>query len=1006
MASRALLALLWVFFVHLSGLYLFKNGFLLTRLALTETTTCPNKSCTLQPTHSRAVFLIIDALRFDFLSPEPPSPLSLYHHNVLTLPAQLTSAHPEKSFIFNAYADPPTTTLQRIKGLTTGSLPTFVDIGNNFGGSSIAEDSIIKQLKVHGKKSAFMGDDTWMSVFPDSFPTNMTFPYDSFNVEDLHTVDEGVITHLFPLLEDQNKPFDFLVGHFLGVDHVGHRVGPDHPSMKAKLEQMNKVLTRVVELLDDDTLLVVLGDHGMDRSGDHGGDEILETSSGMWIYSKGRDLTNTESSVPSGLLQYTTFPGARYPYRSIQQIDILPTISLLLGLPIPFNNLGKVIPELFWRDASGTDLLRALELNADQIRNYLLAYRSSSSGGELDDAWQDLESAWVATRSPHMNFEHKLITLSNYTRVALSACRTIWAQFNPLLMSLGLALLAVSLLASWALYSGLSSVDYRWNDWLETKLWKSFRGLAGGASLGILLFLGLEPYLQGIDALDCIIFAAPFTSCVVTFFSTPPKLSFSGVPLLLLLHSLSFLSNSFTFWEDRIMTFFTISSVLPFVLTGFTAPTGRLRRRILGFSLLFAICVRLMAISTVCREEQQPYCHVTFYSSSSIPVAPKAILILVLPVTLAVPILFRRYLSISKSHVGLANVFLPSILTPSLLLGVTFWILEWMDTTELLESKWSFALRISRTWVARLCFFIALVLGGSLWYNVPLCISFESSETSGLAEKSKRQVKVIGFANAFGSPYLLFWSIFFSIVFATAQLTGQVVLGLFALALLSYLEVIDSARDVKMLEMTFASKPSSILDGTAEDSSPPIQFKEIVPLALLGLHAFYTTGHQSVISSIQWKSAFLLTPTMSYYVSGLTVFLNSLGPLFLVALAAPLLAAWNRSPKPAPTNPRASPESTVETVSLDAQVKGESVLAALGIMLHYASLLFGTAVSAAILRRHLMVWKVFAPRFMAGALSLLVIDVAAILGVSVGVERISKKVNQTLGGAFKNGAGR
>jgi hypothetical protein len=30
-----------------------------------------------------------------------------------------------------------------------------------------------------------------MSVFPDTFKANMTFPYDSFNVEELHTVDKG-----------------------------------------------------------------------------------------------------------------------------------------------------------------------------------------------------------------------------------------------------------------------------------------------------------------------------------------------------------------------------------------------------------------------------------------------------------------------------------------------------------------------------------------------------------------------------------------------------------------------------------------------------------------------------------------------------------------------------------------------------------------------------------------------------------------------------------------------
>jgi phosphatidylinositol glycan class O len=152
MASRGLFILLWVTFIHLAGIYLFTSGFLLTRLSLSDYTTCFDNSCKLPSTHERAVVLIIDALRFDFVTPDPPSPASPYHHNALTLPRELTALRPEHSLLFNAYADPPTTTLQRIKGITTGSLPTFVDIGNNFGGSSITEDSIIKQLRMAGKK--------------------------------------------------------------------------------------------------------------------------------------------------------------------------------------------------------------------------------------------------------------------------------------------------------------------------------------------------------------------------------------------------------------------------------------------------------------------------------------------------------------------------------------------------------------------------------------------------------------------------------------------------------------------------------------------------------------------------------------------------------------------------------------------------------------------------------------------------------------------------------------
>ena len=152
MASKGLSLLAWVFFVHLAAIYLYTRGFLLTRLSLSNTTACDDGSCTITPSHKRAVVLVIDALRFDFLSPNPPQPPSPYHHNVLSLPQELTSTRPSHSFLFEMFSDPPTTTLQRLKGITTGSLPTFIDMGSNFGGSSITEDSFIGQLKEAGKR--------------------------------------------------------------------------------------------------------------------------------------------------------------------------------------------------------------------------------------------------------------------------------------------------------------------------------------------------------------------------------------------------------------------------------------------------------------------------------------------------------------------------------------------------------------------------------------------------------------------------------------------------------------------------------------------------------------------------------------------------------------------------------------------------------------------------------------------------------------------------------------
>ena len=87
-------------------------------------------------------------------------------------------------------ADPPTTTMQRIKALLSGSLPTFLDVGSVFSGGLITEDNVVSQAMAAGKRVGAIGDDTWEQLFPSSL--NLSQPFASFNVKDLHTVDAGV----------------------------------------------------------------------------------------------------------------------------------------------------------------------------------------------------------------------------------------------------------------------------------------------------------------------------------------------------------------------------------------------------------------------------------------------------------------------------------------------------------------------------------------------------------------------------------------------------------------------------------------------------------------------------------------------------------------------------------------------------------------------------------------------------------------------------------------------
>ena len=70
------------------------------------------------------VILVVDALRFDFARDHLP----------MSVGARLAAQGNNRttaSQLLQFVADPPTVTMQRLKGLTTGSLPTFADISGN-----------------------------------------------------------------------------------------------------------------------------------------------------------------------------------------------------------------------------------------------------------------------------------------------------------------------------------------------------------------------------------------------------------------------------------------------------------------------------------------------------------------------------------------------------------------------------------------------------------------------------------------------------------------------------------------------------------------------------------------------------------------------------------------------------------------------------------------------------------------------------------------------------------
>lgn len=75
---------------------------------------------------------------------------------------------------FTAYATSPTVTMPKLKALTTGSVPGFLDMILNFAesdtSSTLAEqDTWLAQVNARGGNLVMYGDDTWLKLFPNTF---------------------------------------------------------------------------------------------------------------------------------------------------------------------------------------------------------------------------------------------------------------------------------------------------------------------------------------------------------------------------------------------------------------------------------------------------------------------------------------------------------------------------------------------------------------------------------------------------------------------------------------------------------------------------------------------------------------------------------------------------------------------------------------------------------------------------------------------------------------------
>nr|CAD7430886.1 unnamed protein product [Timema monikensis] len=332
-----------------------------------------------KPMAGKLVIMIIDALRWDFIGGSK---------GLDNMPYTSSLVMNDRACLLKGRVDPPTVTMPRIKALTTGTVPNFIDVVLNLASPKISEDSFLRQAVEYGNKIVFYGDDTWLKLFPDSFIRSEGTT--SFFVSDFTEVDDNVTRHL---ASELNSPdWDVMILHYLGLDHIGHLEGPESRHVGPKLHEMDNVVRRIHQQLDilDATselpsAMVVCGDHGMKDSGSHGGASLEEVLVPI---------------VTIGL----NCPGQDPSLLSVSQVDLVPTLAVMLALPIPAANLGKLISPLL-HALPPTRQLYSLYYNSKQVakqfRRQTSAYRTREPYLDYEEATR-LHSDWLMQADPEL----------------------------------------------------------------------------------------------------------------------------------------------------------------------------------------------------------------------------------------------------------------------------------------------------------------------------------------------------------------------------------------------------------------------------------------------------------------------------------------------------------------------------------------------------------------------------------------------------------------------------
>ncbi|XP_046746051.1 GPI ethanolamine phosphate transferase 2-like [Diprion similis] len=536
-----------------------------------------NNELLYKPVINKLIFMVIDGLRWDFVA----GPIGQ-----AGMPITRSLIQNDSACLLQTKVGSPTVTMPRIKAITTGTAPTFVDVVLNFGSTSISGDSLLLQAKNHGHKLVFFGDDTWLRLFPGIFDRHDGTT--SFFVTDYTEVDDNVTRHIDGELNKDD--WSIMVLHYLGLDHIGHIGGPQSPLIKPKLREMDEIIGRINAKVvhwhskNEPALFIVCGDHGMKDSGGHGGN------------------TPQETLVPFVAIGASCPENDNQPVQ-IDQIDISSTLAVMLGIPIPASSLGSISLNVL-RELSTSRKLFSLYYNAKQVFNHfkrLTGFKATGAYEKYSNAIK-LHTAWLETNG---------LTNETVDEIVFSYTAALRGMRNKLTSSMTKYDLHVMTIAMFFMFHVLYIIT---NTQQDSNV--ILRKIYGFLIINVILWISVDYLLQGSseslllsndtnsNLILTVIVVILFGNC---YLCTKRKLSADYLIKILkskgtaqclltmgtIIHALSFISSSFIEEEHRTWYFFWTTFCILLLYNIVKSLVAQSPRYFYGHSLQVNISIQL-----------------------------------------------------------------------------------------------------------------------------------------------------------------------------------------------------------------------------------------------------------------------------------------------------------------------------------------------------------------------------------------------------------------------------